>query len=505
MVIMGNIKHQRLTFFLAFAILLTGSVATKSRRPIATKAGASDSLRLLRSDLDKIFLSRDFAGSQWRVEVFSLGRSEKLYERESTQLCIPASTNKLITVSAALLRLGADYQFKTRVLADGRIADGVLQGNLIIVGSGDPSNSPRFQSGDPFGMFRSWGQKLKEKGVQAISGDIVGDGEAFEENPFGQGWEWNDLTQGYAAPVSALQFNENLIAIHITPGLTKGSIAFIEASPLKDYLNIDNNILTDGENSAAKIRIQRSGDNELLALRGSVPLKVVEINRDVSVQFPIRYYLSALRYALREDGIDVSKAGIRETRKFDSPSSSEILIHISPALSEIIKPLLKESLNLWAETLARTLGLEQQKEGSFSKGREVIEETLSEMGVEKESYSYADASGLSRHNLVSADILVRVLKFMYGRPCFQFFYEALPIAGYDGTLENRMKGTAAENNAHAKTGTLSNVSAISGYVRTRDGEMLAFAMIANNFLLSKSRAESAQDAAIVRLANFSRK
>jgi serine-type D-Ala-D-Ala carboxypeptidase/endopeptidase (penicillin-binding protein 4) len=502
---MGHIRHQRLSFLLAFAILLTGTVATKSRRPIESKTSTTDSLKLLQSDLDKIFLSRDFAGSQWRVEVFSLGRSEKLYERESTQLCIPASTNKLITVSVALVRLGPDYQFKTRVLADGSIEDGVLQGNLIIAGSGDPSNSPRFQSGDPFGTFRSWAQKLKEKGVKAISGDIVGDGGAFEEIPFGQGWEWNDLIQAYAAPVSALQFNENLISIHITPGLTRGGFAFIEASPLKDYLSIDNNILTDGENSAAKIRIQRSGDKELLALHGSVPLKAAGINRDVSVQFPVRYYLSALIHALREEGIELSATGLREIRSYDSPSSSLLWINLSPALSEIIKPLLKESLNLYAETMTRVLGLELRKEGSFSKGREAIEETLSEMGVEKESYSYADASGLSRHNLVSADMLVRILKFMYGRPSFQFFFDALPIAGCDGTLENRMKGTVAESNAHAKTGTLSNISAISGYVRTRDGEMLAFAMIANNFLLSKSRAESAQDAAIVRLANFSRK
>jgi serine-type D-Ala-D-Ala carboxypeptidase/endopeptidase (penicillin-binding protein 4) len=466
-------------------------------------APAADSAKSLRADLDKIFSDKAFAGAKWSVAVYSLNRSEKLYEREPAQLCIPASTNKIITAAVALLRLGPNYQFKTRVLADGSIKDGVLEGNLVIAGSGDPSNSPKLQAGDPFRTFRDWAEKLKERNIKAISGDIIGDGGAFEEIPYGQGWEWNDLTQAYAAPVSALQFNENLVSFRIMPSLERNSLPSITATPLADYLSFDNRIATETDNSATNIRIERGASNELVVLRGSVPLKSPGIIRDVSVRFPIRYYLAALSRTLNEQGIDVSKTGIRETRT--TKSASLLWIHLSPPLSEIIKPMLKESLNLCAETLERVLGVELRGEGTFSKGLEVVEETLGGMGINKRSYNYADASGLSRLNLVSADTLVKILKSMHERTCFSNFYDALPVAGCDGTLANRMKGTAAENNAHAKTGTLSNVSAISGYVRTKSGELLAFSMIANNYLFSKTRAEFAEDAAIARLANFSRK
>jgi serine-type D-Ala-D-Ala carboxypeptidase/endopeptidase (penicillin-binding protein 4) len=471
---------------------------------VVSAAPAADPLRSLRADLDKIFSDKDFAGTKWGVEVYSLNRSEKLYEREPEMLCVPASTNKIITASVALLRLGADYQFKTRVLADGSIKDGVLEGNLVIAGYGDPSNSPKLQAGDPFRTFKDWAEKLKERSIHAISDDIVGDGSAFEEIPYGQGWEWNDLIQSYAAPVSALQFNENLVSLHIIPGIERGSIPSVTATPLADYLYFDDRIVTETENSAASIRIERGASDELVVLRGSVPLKSPGIIRDISVRFPIRYYLAALSRALSDQGIDISKAGgIRESGT--TKSASLLWTHLSPPLSEIIKPMLKESLNLCAETFERVLGMELRGEGTFSKGREVVEETLAEMGIKKGSYNYADASGLSRLNLVSADTLVKILKFMHERPCFSDFYDSLPVAGCDGTLANRMKGTAAENNAHAKTGTLSNVSAISGYVRTKSGEMLAFSMTANNYLFSKARAESAEDAAIARLANFSRK
>ncbi len=488
---------RRIAVVLASTILLAGSVSAKSR--------AADALGRLQSDLDKIFSSRDFSGSQWRISVFSLSRGEKLYEREAAELCIPASANKLITAAVALSRLGPDYQFKTSVFSDGRIEGGVLHGNLIIVGSGDPAQSPRFHGGDPFGAFQGWAQKLKGKGVAAIYGDIVGDGGAFEEIPYGDGWEWNDLTQGYAAPVSALQFNENLVSFRIFPGSVQGSGAFVETSPLKDYLNLDAGVLTGRGNSASRIRIQRNDAKESVALRGSVPLKSAAIVRDIPVRSPVRYYVAALSQALREQGIDLSRAGIREARNCDLQSASLLWTHVSPALSEIIKPLLKESLNLFAETLARSLGVQLRGEGSFAEGKTIVEQTLAELDVDKGSYRYADASGLSRLNLVSADMLVRILRSMHKKKFFPAFYEALPTAGIDGTLQNRMKKTAAENNARAKTGTLSGISAVSGYVQTRDGEMLAFAMIANNFLLAKSRAETAQDAAIVKLANFSRK
>jgi serine-type D-Ala-D-Ala carboxypeptidase/endopeptidase (penicillin-binding protein 4) len=469
-------------------------------------AGSSpDSPKKLRSDLDKIFSDARFANAQWGVEVFSLDRSEMLYAKNSLRLYIPASNNKILTVAAALTQLGPDYRFKTQVWTDGTVFDGILKGDLIVAGFGDPSSSSRIAPKDPFRTFRIWATNLKQRGIHAIDGNILGDGASFEETAYGQGWAWDDLAEGYAAPVSALQFNENLISLEIAPGSKAGEFASIEMSPLAQYLTVDNRLVTKAAGSSTHIEMERGRLGEEITVRGILSENSFAIDRDVAVQSPIRYYLSALKQVLREEGIDTSRCDIKEWKNVRSQSSSLLWTQWSPPLSELVNPLLKMSLNLATETLVRVLGLERRGDGSFSKGKEVVAEVLDRMGIPKESYSYSDASGLSRMNLVSADALIRMLKQMHQSPNFPIFYDALPIAGVDGTLSARMKGTPAENNVHAKTGTLTHISALSGYVRTADKEMLAFSMIANNFLVEKNEAEHIQDRVLVRLARFSRK
>jgi serine-type D-Ala-D-Ala carboxypeptidase/endopeptidase (penicillin-binding protein 4) len=466
---------------------------------------AADSAGILRRDLERVFSDRRFADAQWGVEVYSLDRSETLYEKNPQRLYIPASNNKILTAAVALMRFGPEYRFKTHVFVDGPIVDGVLKGNLIVQGAGDPSSSSRMLAKDPFQTFHLWASDLKQKGIRAIAGNLIGDAGAFEEVALGRGWAWDDLSEGYAAPVSALQFNENLIGLQIAPGEKTGNPASITMQPLAEYLILENKVVTGTERSPARIEIRRNRSEDAAIVRGSLPLKASPVSRSVAVQFPVRYYLSALKQILIMEGIDAAGCEIRETNDLSSSSASLLWIHSSPPLSELLIPMLKMSLNLVAETCVRALGMEFRSEGTFSQGKEIIEETIGTMGIQKDNYSYADGSGLSRLNLVSADTLVKVLKSMHGHQHFSHFFSALPIAGVDGTLEFRLKGTKAENNVHAKTGTLLNVSSLSGYVQTADGEMLAFAFIANNFLGSKDAAENLQDRALIRLANFSRK
>jgi serine-type D-Ala-D-Ala carboxypeptidase/endopeptidase (penicillin-binding protein 4) len=472
---------------------------------ISAPVPAADSARKLRSDLDRIFADRTFADAQWGIEVFSLDRSEMVYEKNSHRLLIPASNNKILTVAAALTKLGPGYRFKTSIWADGPVAGGVLEGNLIIDGFGDPSSSSRIPPKDPFPAFRSWAEKLKQQGIHAIAGDIIGNGTAFEETEYGRGWEWDDLAEGYAAPVSALQFNENLVELEISPNLKAEEFAFLKMTPIADSLAVINRIVTAAAGGAARIEMQRSRSGPGITATGTIPQNGAAITHTVAVQTPIRYYLSALKQVLSEEGIDTSRCAIGE-RGSARPQTARLLwVHTSPPLSELTAPLLKMSLNLMAESLARALGLEFRSEGSFSKGKEIVEESLLGMGISKETYSYADGSGLSRLNLASADALVRILGSLHRSPQFALFYEALPIAGVDGTLAARMKGTRAEKNVRAKTGTLAHVSALSGYVQTADKELLAFSIIANNFLTDKNAAEQLQDKALQRLARFSRK
>ncbi len=500
---------KRITLSILFALLACStSPGGCSLHPAAGPAlpsAATDRVHGLRADLDQIFSDRSFANARWGVEVFSLDRSETLYERDASRLFIPASNNKIITAAVALIRLGSDYRYETRLLTDGQVREGVLKGDLIIVGTGDPLDSPQFQSGELFYAFKAWAARLKERGITKIEGALLGDGAAFDEAKLGYGWEWNDLVHAYAAPVAALQFHDNMLSIEISPGLQKGDPASVKISPLAEYLTMDNRMLTEGERTPARVKISRGSSERTIVLAGSIPLKNKPILQTVSVQTPTHYFLSALKHALATEGIDTGSCETREIRGSGSLSLSTLWTHSSPPLSELLKLLLKTSHNLFAETLTRTLGLATRGNGTFAAGKEVVEETLEQMGIQKESYVYADGSGLSRLNLTSPRTLVRVLRFIHRHPEFADFYDVLAIAAVDGTLASRMKNTQAGNNVRAKTGSIANVSAISGYVRTADGEMLAFSILANNFLASRDKVEKAQDKALERLAGFSRK
>lgn len=500
------------SFFLALLLIVALAVTSAgcAARSVV-RAGSSrvtaDSRGALATDLERIFADPNFAAAQWGVEVVSLDRSEVLYEQNSHSLYMPASNNKLLTSSAALVRLGPDFRYETTVLADGAISDGVLKGSLRVVGSGDPSLAPRFHSGDAFEVFREWAKNLKDKGIRRIDGSLVGDDRAFPEPWLGDSWEWDDLAYGYAAPVSALQFNENLEIVEIAPAAGEGAPATFTVRPLPNYLAVDFRVQTGPEGSEASIEVERAETGESVTIRGTVPLKGGSVTQSIAVRYPTLFYLQALKESLQGEGVDVSRCSLKRAQAGSDAEgvTQPLWTQTSVPLAGILKPLLKVSQNLYAETLARTLGLAVAREGTFEKGRTIVEETLRGMAIEKGTYLYADGSGLSRRNLITADSLVRIFKFMYRHKYFEQFFDALPIGGVDGTIESQMRGTKAENNVHAKTGTIAAVRSLSGYVRTADGEMLAFSMVANNFLVSSKAAEYVQDAAAVRLANFSRK
>jgi len=474
---------------------------------------AEDAEDALRRDLGEIFSDRRLSDAQWGVAVYSLDRDKSLFGYNANKLYIPASNEKILTAAVSLLRLGQEYRFKTRIMTDGAVKDGILQGNLIIQGFGDPSLSARMGGADSFAAFRVFADRLKELGIKSIAGNIAGDASAFKGTGYGRGWELDDLMESYAAPVGALSFNENFVSFQIRPGAKAGDAAVLSVEPLSGYPLVDNVVVTTNAGKPAAIFVEHApgdtGAPETIKIRGTVPLKSQAVRRSVAVQRPVRYYLEAFRQLLGREGIDVSNCDIKEdysTQVSESSRTAELLMtHESAPLAELLMPVLKESLNMPAETLLRVLGLEVRGQGTADAGIDVVTETLETMGIRKESYIYADASGLSRRNLVSADIFVRALGFMYRQPVFQRFYAAMAVAGADGTLKNRLTGAAVKGNVHAKTGTISGVSAISGYMRTADGEMLAFSMIANNYASGKASAEDIQNMAIRRLARFSRK
>ena len=460
----------------------------------------------LQRELDSLFGAPALDRSLWAVMVQSLDSGEILYRHDSTKLMMPASNMKIVTLAAAAERLGWDYTFETRLLTTQPIENGVLEGDLVIVGSGDPSINGR--GGSPTRVFEDWADRLRAAGLTRIDGRIVGDDRAFPDEPLGFGWSWDDLGSGDAAPVTALQYNENVAEVVVRPGEAAGSAATMELRPPESGLVLDAHVTTSGAGVAPDLTLRRLPGSDRLFVGGTIPAGSPEIVETAAVDDPAGFFVRALRAVLIKNGIDVrgEAVGISGAGSMpDLAGRTVLLSHRSPPLSELATVLMKVSQNLYAETLLRALGATRGT-ATADGGRKVVQEVLERWGVPPDAVVLRDGSGLSRYNYLTAETLVRILRQMYRDPRHrQAFSATLPIGGRDGTIARRMKGTRAEGNVLAKTGSLSNVRALSGYVKTLDGEPLAFSIIANNFNLPTPAIDSVTDLALERLANFTLK
>lgn len=489
--------------------------------PVRPAAHAAPSTGLSR-ELDAIFAAPALANAVLGVLVQSLDTGEILYRLNPDTLLVPASNMKVVTVAVAAERLGWDYRYETRLEADASTAmtGGTLHGDLFVTGTGDPTINAR--GGDPFAPLRELAAGLRAAGIHRISGRLVGDDDAFEDERFGEGWAWDDFAFGYAAPVGALQFHENLVEVVVRPGAAEGDPASVELRPTGSDLAAVAAVTTGPAGSEAELSLSRFPGRPELVVRGRVPLGGREEVRPAAVDNPTLYFVRALRRALAEEGIEVTGEAVdiddlESHRSGGGPaagsgagfSGSRVERRVlarreSPPLAEIARTLMKASQNLYAETLFRTLSA---KPGPASVGasRAIVEATLRGWGIAPGQFAIADGSGLSRLNLLSASALARVLRVMALDPRHAAAFAAtLPVAGRDGTLARRLRATAAEDNAAAKTGTLSHVRALSGYVRSREGERLAFSILANHFTAPAAAVDALVDLAVERLAHHER-
>ncbi len=495
----------------AFAALAAASAAAGCA-PAAARAPASPPVAAasrLRAELAQIFDDPAFRNAYWGVMVQSVETGEVLYRRNAEKLFMPASNLKLVTAAVALARLGPDHRFHTRIAATGPIeSDGTLAGDLVVVGGGDPMISERWsETGDPVAVFRAWADSLGVRGVRRIAGDVIGDDDLFDDVPLGPGWSWDYLDTYYAAEIGALLFNEGAVAFKITPGDSAGAPARVESRPPTSYLKVRNEVVTVADSTGVEVHASRRPFGNDARLWGAIWIGRDSVVRYIAPHDPTLFFVTVLKETLEGSGIEVQGRPLDADSlgdRFHRDSLATLFVHESPPLSAIVVPFLKRSQNQIGEMLLRDLGVAETDTGSVETGRRVVEATLTSWGIPKGSYVYVDGSGLSRYNYLSPDAIVRLLRVMARRPEFEVFYDALPIAGVDGTIERRMRGTRAEGNARAKTGYISNARALSGYVTTLDGELLAFSMIVNNFDAPVRAAEYLQDLAVERLANFSR-
>ncbi|HNW58255.1 MAG TPA: D-alanyl-D-alanine carboxypeptidase/D-alanyl-D-alanine-endopeptidase [bacterium] len=470
-------------------------------------SGSQEALVQIRNDLEYIFSDPSFSAAHWGVAVQSTQTGEYFYLRNENKAFMPASNMKLFTTAAALLGLGNDYRFVTRLVAHGLITpDGTLQGDLIIRGCGDPSLSGRWENDKITAVFERWADSLQARKITTVTGKVIGDGRYFNDGRIGTGWAWDDLTDYYSAQISALTFNDNCIDIVFNPGDSLGAPARYTLYPNTAYVQIVNRVKTD---QRSRLSFWRDPGSNKIICDGTIGLKSRDRRDWITVENPAKYAATVFREILLSRGIRVIEEAFEIE---DLPGylpveykTVQLASHTSPPLSEIVREINKESNNLFAELMLRTVGRELEQDGSAAGGEKAAKGLFEPAGITPEMFYAADGSGLSRQDLVSPMSVIRLLRFMREQTVGQAYFDSLPVAGVDGTLKGRMRGTAAKGNVHAKTGFIGRVRALSGYVTTRDNEVLVFSMIVNNYNVPTGTANHLQDLVCERLANFSRK
>jgi D-alanyl-D-alanine carboxypeptidase/D-alanyl-D-alanine-endopeptidase (penicillin-binding protein 4) len=420
---------------------------------------------------------------------------------------------KLFTIAAGLEKLGPDFVFRTTVESEsGPDAQGRVQ-NLYLVGRGDPSfcddalpppQNPGEAKNHPCPTLQNLAEQLKARGVLEVSGPLVADDSYFIWEPYIHGWAAEDLLWGYGAKVSALAFNANALQLRIRPALKLGEPAQVWLDPLADYYQLNNSLETSGAGSERRWFVERELDSMRLDVWGQIPLDAGETAERVAIAHPAQLVGDLFRQALEDAGIAVkggvqvrhvtrleaAKAGITPPQL---PSRVLLAEHDSQPLRAIVKVTNKESRNFYAEMLLRTLAREVKQRGGVEDGLEVLSEFARQIGAEQGETVFADGSGLSRDDLVAPDTLVKLLIHMANGPAFDAFLDTLPVAGVDGTLAGRFKGTSLERRIHAKTGTLEQVNALSGYMDLPSGRRLVFSIIGNSHPLKEQEAVATLD------------
>lgn len=446
----------------------------------------------LKTDIDKLLQDPALAHSITGILVVSLKDGRTLYERNADLMLIPASNQKLLTSAAALHRLGADFRFVTRLWTKGEIdSQGVLHGDLILQGSGDPTLLLK--------DIEAMAEAVEKVGIRRIDGYLLYDESAFDGIRRGWDWAWDDEPYYYSPCLSAICVERNAVTVFVSPGEKVGDPPRVRFSPPTEYLLVRNEATTSPAGSTSTIYVTREHARNIAIVRGQIPIdaRPDSARQALSVEEPPRYAMWLLREALEKRGITTR---YRTSLPDRVPEGARLIhTHTSPPLSEILPLLNKPSDNLIAECLMRTLGAVAHREGSAEAGERVMLEFLKQAGLDLSALNIVDGSGLSRRNQVSARNLVTLLGYMASHPQAKVFIESLPIAGVDGTLRNRMVNTPAQGKIRAKTGSLGRVSTLSGYLTTEGGEELVFAILMNNYNGSAAVARSVQDAILLRL------
>lgn len=497
--------------------LLILSLALGAAAPAALAAQARPTGVLARR-IAPLFRGRGWRHAHWGALVVSLTRGDTLFSYHADQRFLPASNAKLFTTAAALHYLGTDFRFLTILFADGSVAHDTLRGSLVLYGTGDPTFGLDTASLAPFA------DSVVRAGIRVVEGDVVGDASFLGAELTGPGWLPDNLDQAYAAPPSALGAAANRVRITLEPGDTTGAPALIAVDPPTDYFHVTSTVTTGRWRSRTRIRVEREDSvGRTVALEGVISPLRSEWRTDIVVRDPAAFAASLLRQGLAARGVTVTGATRAVTD--DPPGRASLLlaraegggraggggpfagaiaVRESPPLGDLVTEINHRSDNLSAELVFRSVGRAVGGAGSFASGADAVARFLSaDAGILPASVRISDGSGLSVEDEATPRALIQLLAYERRAPATErdAFWRSLPEPG-DG-LGRRMTGTAAEGRLRAKTGTMSDVSALTGYVTTAGGEELAFSIVVNNMVRIR-RARQAQDRMGVLLARLDR-
>lgn len=475
-----------------------------------------NSIDVLRKNLKALYSSKELDNAFLGIYIESLTTGEIIYRHNEHKFFMPASNMKLFTTAASIELLEPEFVYKTGIYHTGNIVNGVLNGDIYIKGSGDPTISGRFYDNDINKPFRDAALAVKKLGVKEINGNIIGDDNYFDDVLFGYGWSWDDFPFWYSAQLSALSFNDNCVDFTVKPADFINEKAKVTWFPVTGYIEFENNIKTTAPARTRKIDFRRDLKSNKIVAAGNIQLNGKPYKEYVTVDNPTLYSTMAFKSLLDSVGIKVrgEAKDIDDIKEQPSPEEEYIFYDVnckkiteitSPAMPELIKVVNKKSHNFYADMLLKTLGKEFRGTGSIENGREVIEKFLSKIGIDPVNFYMYDGSGLSRNNLIKPVQIARLLRYMRRSENFKYYYESLPIAGIDGTLEERMLNTSCVNNIRAKTGQIQFVRSLSGYATAKDGEEFLFVIIGNHFRFPVSVIEYIQDKTCEFLVNLNRK
>lgn len=439
------------------------------------------------------------------VKVVSLNSGKVVFEADAEKYFVPASNMKSFTVATALELLGPDFRFVTSVHARTLPeASGTLKGDLRIVGRGDVSMSTLFHNGDYYQGIDNLVDKIVAAGVRRVDGSMIADESYFRGNPVPLSWEWDDLQWHDGAEVSAFPINNNAVDLSVTGGLA-GRPCVVTLLPQNTLYTVTNTCVTTAARTSRDLVVKKAIEKNSVVISGTMPAGD-SFTGYLAVTHPADLFAALLKERLEKRGVVVT-GGARTESTAPAGTSVEIAKLESPPLREIIKMTMKPSQNMFTEVILWTLGEEIARKprgwgDSHQLGLRVLQNWLPTAGILADSVVQYDGSGLSRHNLVTPDANIRLYTYMAKvSKNAQAWRDSLTIGGLDGTLRNRFKGTAAEANMRGKTGTLDQVSALSGYVTTAAGEQLVVSIMVNGVPITARRI-ALIDGIVVQLANF---